>query len=193
MVSGHAAMPALAWFGFGFGFGLGLGLGFGFGFGLGLGLGFGPRSPRSTRRATSWPTRRRARGARPSRAAGTRRRSGACPTTTRLSSRTAAGPRGCTRCRTCKRVGAQICSLGTATGGLAGGLEAAGGAAQDEGEHPGPWLWQGGQWGAAAAEGGRCVSRLEDTCSGRCSAAARCWLRVRVRVRVRVSFRVRAP
>ena len=44
-----------------------------------------------------------------------------------------------------------------------GGFEGAGGAAQDEGEHPGPWLWQGGQWGAAAGEGGRRVNRLEGT------------------------------
>ena len=34
---------------------------------------------------------------------------------------------------TCKRVGAQILSLGRAIGGLAGGFEAAGAAAQDEG------------------------------------------------------------
>ena len=44
-----------------------------------------------------------------------------------------------------------------------GGFEGAGGAAQDEGEHPGRWLWQGGPWGAAAAEGGRRVNRLEGT------------------------------
>ena len=44
-----------------------------------------------------------------------------------------------------------------------GGFEAAGGAAQDEREHPGPWLWQGGPWGAAAGEGGRHLSRLEGT------------------------------
>ena len=54
-----------------------------------------------------------------------------------------------------KRVGAQIRSLGAATGGLVGCVEAAGGAAQDEGERPGPWPWQGGQCGAAAAERGR--------------------------------------
>ena len=28
---------------------------------------------------------------------------------------------------------------------------------------PGPWLWQGGRWGAAAAEGGRCVNPREAT------------------------------
>ena len=44
-----------------------------------------------------------------------------------------------------------------------GGFEAAGGAAQDEGEHPGPWLWQGEPWGAAAGEGGRHLNRLEAT------------------------------
>ena len=60
-------------------------------------------------------------------------------------------------------VGSQVLSLGRATGGLAGGFEAAGAAAQDEGERPGPWLWQGGQWGAAAGEGGRRVNRLEGT------------------------------
>ena len=47
--------------------------------------------------------------------------------------------------------------------GLAGGFEAAGAAAGEEGMGPGPWLWQGGQWGAAAAEGGRRVNRLERT------------------------------
>ena len=52
-----------------------------------------------------------------------------------------------------------------ATGGLAGGFEAAGGAAQDEGKRPGPWLWQGGPRGAAAAEGGRRVDRLACTAS----------------------------
>ena len=46
-----------------------------------------------------------------------------------------------------------------------GGFEAAGATAQDEGEHPGPWLWQGGQWGAAAGEGGRRLNRLEGTSS----------------------------
>ena len=65
--------------------------------------------------------------------------------------------------RTCKRVGAQVLSLGAAFGGLAGGFKGAGGAAKDEGKHPGPWLWQAGQWGAAAAEGGRRVNRLEGT------------------------------
>ena len=28
---------------------------------------------------------------------------------------------------------------------------------------PGPWLWQGGRWGAAAAEGGRRVNPREGT------------------------------
>ena len=51
----------------------------------------------------------------------------------------------------------------TAFGGLAGGFEAAGGAAQDQPGRPGPWLWQGGQWGAAAAEGGRHLNLLEGT------------------------------
>ena len=55
--------------------------------------------------------------------------------------------------RTCKRVGAQILSLGSAFGGLAGGFEGAGAAAQEEGERPGPWLWQGWPRGAAAARG----------------------------------------
>jgi hypothetical protein len=44
-----------------------------------------------------------------------------------------------------------------------GGFEGTGGAAQNEREHPGPWLWQRGQWGAAAGEGGRRVNRLEGT------------------------------
>ena len=65
----------------------------------------------------------------------------------------------------CKRLGAQILSLGRATGGLVGGFEGAGGAAQDEEKHPGPWLWQGWPRGAAAAEGGRRVNRLEGTAS----------------------------
>ena len=64
---------------------------------------------------------------------------------------------------TCEQVRGHILSLGSAFGGLAGGFEGAGGAAQDEGEHPGPWLWQGRQWCAAAAEGGRRVNRLEGT------------------------------
>ena len=64
---------------------------------------------------------------------------------------------------TCKRFRAQILSLGAATGGLAGGFEAAGGAAQEQAGHPGPWLWQEWPWGAAASEGGRRVNRLEDT------------------------------
>ena len=46
-----------------------------------------------------------------------------------------------------------------------GGIEGAGGAAQEKGEHPSPWLWQGGPWGAAAAEGSRRVDRLEITLS----------------------------
>jgi len=62
----------------------------------------------------------------------------------------------------CKRDGAQIRSLGRTTGGLAGGFEAAGATAQEEGKHPGPWLWQGWPRGAAAGEGGRRVNRLED-------------------------------
>ena len=58
--------------------------------------------------------------------------------------------------RTCERVGAQVRRLGRATGGLAGG------AALDKREHPGPWLWlwQGGQWGAAAAVSTRLRVRL---------------------------------
>ena len=62
--------------------------------------------------------------------------------------------------------GAQASSLGAATGGLAAGLEAAGGAAQDHAGRPGPWLWQGWPWGAAAAEGGRHLNRLEGTHDG---------------------------
>ena len=60
---------------------------------------------------------------------------------------------------TCERVRAQIRSLERATGGLAGCFEAAGGAAQGQAGRPGPWLWQGGQWGAA--EGGRQLNPLE--------------------------------
>ena len=41
---------------------------------------------------------------------------------------------------TCKRFRAQILSLGAATGGLAGGFEAAAAAAQEEGKRTGPWL-----------------------------------------------------
>ena len=59
--------------------------------------------------------------------------------------------------------GAQIVSLGAAFRGLAGGFEGAEATAQDEGERPGPWLWQGGPCSAAAAEGGRRVNRLERT------------------------------
>ena len=44
---------------------------------------------------------------------------------------------------------------------MADGFEPAGGAAQDEAGRPGPWLWQEGQWGAAASEGGRHLNPLE--------------------------------
>ena len=74
-----------------------------------------------------------------------------------------------------------------------GGIEGAGGAAQDEGKHPGPWLWQGGQWGAAAAEGGRRVNRLEVTLGVGHSdghVLSREVHLVRVRVRVRASGEV---
>ena len=74
---------------------------------------------------------------------------------------------------TCERVGAQIRSRGRATGGLAGGLEAAGAAAQEEGERPGPWLWQEWPWGAAAGEGGRHLNRLEGTCGATPRSAPR--------------------
>ena len=99
---------------------------------------------------------------------------------------------------TCKRVGArvgaQIRSLGRALGGLAGGFEAAGAAAQEEGERPDPWLRQGWPWGAATAEGGRRVNRLEGTVGedhlrGNNRGGAR--IRVRVRVRVGGKGRVR--
>jgi hypothetical protein len=98
---------------------------------------------------------------------------------------------------TCKRVGAQIRSLGVATGGLAGGFEAAMATAQEEGERPDPWLRQGWPCGAASGEGGRRVNRLEGTRhgGGRVDAAmhlVRVKLRVRVRVRVRVRARVRS-
>ena len=43
------------------------------------------------------------------------------------------------RVYTCKRVVAQILSLGRATGGLVGGFEGAAAAGQDEGERPGPY------------------------------------------------------
>ena len=36
-----------------------------------------------------------------------------------------------------------------------------GATAQEEGERPGPWLWQGWRCGAAVGEGGRRVNRLE--------------------------------
>ena len=39
----------------------------------------------------------------------------------------------------------------------------AGATAQEEGKHPGPWLWHGWPRGAAAGEGGRRVNRLERT------------------------------
>jgi len=64
---------------------------------------------------------------------------------------------------TCERFGAQILSLGATFGGQAGGFEGARAAAQDEGELPGPRLWQGRPRGAAAGEGGRRVNRLEGT------------------------------
>ena len=94
---------------------------------------------------------------------------------------------------TCKRVGAQIRSLGAATGGLAGGFEGAGAAAQEEGERPDPWLRQGWPCGAASGEGGRRVNRLEGTRhgGGRVDAAMHL-VRVKVRVRVRVRVSVRA-
>ena len=63
----------------------------------------------------------------------------------------------------CERVGAQIRSVGRATGGLAGGFEGAGATAQEEGKRPGPWLRQEWPWGAAAAEGGRHLNPLEET------------------------------
>ena len=64
---------------------------------------------------------------------------------------------------TCKRVGAQILSLGAAFGGLACGFEGAGATAQEERKRPGPWPWQGWPRGAAAGEGGRHLNRLEGT------------------------------
>ena len=54
-------------------------------------------------------------------------------------------------------------SLGKAAGGLVGDFEGAGATAEEEGKRPGPWLRQGGQCVAAAAEGGRRVNRLEVT------------------------------
>ena len=54
---------------------------------------------------------------------------------------------------TCKRVRAQILSLGAAFGGVAGGFKAAGATAQEEGKRAGPWLWQERPRGAAAGEG----------------------------------------
>jgi hypothetical protein len=105
---------------------------------VGFGLGLG-RSP-----AASSPAARASR----------RRR---CPSSPRCS--TASGS-------TCERVRGQSLSLGSAFGGLAGGYERAGAAAQEEGERPGPWLWQEWPCGAAAAEGGRRVNRLEGTALG---------------------------
>ena len=98
--------------------------------------------------------------------------------------------------RTCERVGTQILSLGLAFGVLAGGFEGAGAAAQEEGERAGPWLWQGWPCGAAAAERGRRVNRLEGTAQARLHRVrvrvrARVRVRVRARVRVRVRIRVR--
>ena len=117
---------------------------------------------------------------------------------------------------TCERVGAQIFSPGAAFGGLAGGFEGAGAAAQDEVGRPGPWLWQGWPRGPAAGKGGRRVNRLEGTWQKLASfclvelpsglperqmrksgirPTARSWLGialgVRVRDRVRVRFGVR--
>ena len=62
---------------------------------------------------------------------------------------------------TCKRVGAQIRSPVTATGGLASGFEAAGGAAQDRAGPGAPLaVVVAGRavWGAAAAEGAAVIS-----------------------------------
>ena len=67
------------------------------------------------------------------------------------------------RRRTCERVGAQILSPEAAIGGLVGGFEGAGDTAQEEGKRTGPWLWQEWPCGAAAAEGGRHLNRLEGT------------------------------
>ena len=53
--------------------------------------------------------------------------------------------------------GSRDLSLGAAFGGLAGGFEGAGAAAQDEGERPGPWLWQKWPCGAAATSTGASV------------------------------------
>ena len=68
---------------------------------------------------------------------------------------------------TCKRFRAQILSLGAATGGLAGGFEGAGAAAQEEGKRPGLALAHGrGRGGRAVrplARAGRRLNRLEDT------------------------------
>ena len=44
-----------------------------------------------------------------------------------------------------------------------GGFEGDAAATQDDGKRAGPWLWQGWPCGAAAAEGGRRVNRLEVT------------------------------
>ena len=90
----------------------------------------------------------------------TRRRTAHQPTSPPRTADLLAVASSATVCGTCKRVGAQILSLGTAFGGLAGGLEGAGAAAQDEVGRPDPLLWQGWPRGAAAAEGGRRVNRL---------------------------------
>ena len=79
------------------------------------------------------------------------------------------------RVDTCERVGAQILSLGAAFGGLAGGFEGAGAAAQEEEKRPGPRLWHGWPRGRArehaCRDGGGEGPHL---------------VRVRVRTRVRV-------
>ena len=117
----------------GSGLGSGLRSGLSFGLGFGFGLWYRPLGSRSSRGGAG--------GTRTCRPCGW---SAAC------------------RC-TCERVGAQILSPGAAFGGLAGGFEGAGAAAQDEVGRPGPWLWQAWPCGAAAGEGGRRVNRLEGT------------------------------
>ena len=64
---------------------------------------------------------------------------------------------------TCKRVGAQILSLGAATGGLAGGLKGAGAAAREEGSALAHGCGRAWPCGAPAAEGGRRVNPHEGT------------------------------
>ena len=94
--------------------------------------------------------RRRGRAARVARAPSTwRRRPCSCASAARRSAppaaradpgrRRAGSGRSACSC-TCKRVGAKVLSLGAAFGGLAGGFEGAGAAAQEEGEHPDPKL-----------------------------------------------------